>query len=249
MTRISLDGDLVDPPDRTLSEEKILDEAGADDPAYVFFTSGTTGVPKGILGSHKGLSHFIQWEQKRFGGNTNDRVAQLTGVSFDVVLRDIFLPLSSGATLCLPDIASVPHGDDVIGWMRRERITILHTVPSLAAAWLDSRESRGGLPNLRWTLMAGEPLTDTLVRRWREQMGTTHGILNLYGPTETTLAKCAYRVPAEPSSGVQPIGEPLPDTQALIINKADQLCGLGEPGEIVIRTSFRSLGYLNADRS
>ena len=96
--------------------------------------------------------------------------------------------------------------------------------------------------------MAGEPLTDTLVRRWREQMGTTHEILNLYGPTETTLAKCAYRVPAEPSSGVQPIGEPLPHTQALIINKADQLCGYGEPGEIVIRTSFRSLGYLNAAR-
>jgi amino acid adenylation domain-containing protein len=248
VTRISLDGDPVDPHDRTLSEGKVPGTAGADDPAYVFFTSGTTGVPKGILGSHKGLSHFIEWERNTLQITTNDRVAQLTALSFDVVLRDIFLPLCSGATLCLPDTASVPHSDDVVGWMRRERITILHTVPSLAAAWLDSREAAGGLPNLRWTLMAGEPLTETLVRRWREQMGTAHEILNLYGPTETTLAKCAYRVPAEPSSGVQPIGDPLPDSQALIINKADQLCGLGEPGEIVMRTPFRSLGYLNADR-
>ena len=143
VTRISLDGDPVDLPDRTLSEEKILGEVGADDPAYVFFTSGTTGLPRGILGSHKGLSHFIEWERNALDVTTNDRVAQLTGVSFDVVLRDILLPLISGATLCLPDTGSVPHGDDVIGWMRRERITILHTVPSLAAAWLDSRESPG----------------------------------------------------------------------------------------------------------
>ena len=246
VTRISFDGDLVDVCDRTPSERTIPGEAKADEPAYVFFTSGTTGVPKGILGTHKGLSHFLQWEQDALGVDSNDRVAQLTGLSFDVVLRDIFLPLSAGATLCLPDTASVPHGNEVVGWMRRERITILHTVPSLAAAWLDSLDSRAGLPDLRWTVMAGEPLTDTLVRWWREQMGTTHGILNLYGPTETTLAKCAYRVPADPGSGVQPIGEPLPDTQALIINKADQLCGIGEPGEIVIRSSFRTLGYLNA---
>ena len=219
--------------------------ANPGDPAYVFFTSGTTGVPKGILGTHKALSHFLQWEEQTLSIGPTDRVSQLTGLSFDVVLRDIFLPLSAGATLCLPDTASVPHGEDVIPWMRRERITILHTVPSLAAVWLDSLESRAGLPDLRWVLMAGEPLTDTLVGRWREKMGTAHGILNLYGPTETTLAKCAYRVPSDPVPGVQPIGKPLPDTQALVINRADQLCGIGEPGEIVIRTPFRTLGYIN----
>ena len=129
--------------------------------------------------------------------------------------------------------------------MQRERVTILHAVPSLAAAWLDSLESRRGLPDLRWVLMAGEPLTDTLVGRWREKMGTAHEILNLYGPTETTLAKCAYRIPANPPAGVQAIGRPLPNTQALVINKADQLCGIAEAGEIVIRTPFRTLGYLN----
>jgi amino acid adenylation domain-containing protein len=243
-TEISSNGSVLDAPEQSLGA---LDPYAVrpDDPAYVFFTSGTTGMPKGIRGSHKGLSHFLHWEQEALSITSTDRVAQLTGMSFDVVLRDIFLPLSAGATLCLPDSESTPHGTDTISWMKRERVTILHTVPSLAAAWLDSPDSSAALPDLRWTLMAGEPLSDTLVGRWCEKIGTAHQILNLYGPTETTLAKCAYRIPAEPAPGVQPLGRPLPNTQTFVINKTGQLCGIGEPGEIVIRTPFRTLGYLN----
>ena len=243
MTSISSKGTC---PDASVpSAITITGNVDPEDPAYVFFTSGTTGVPKGILGIHKALSHFLEWEQQALNLTSSDRVAQLTGLSFDVVLRDIFLPLSTGATLCLPDTGLVAHGEGVIAWLRRERITVLHMVPSLAAAWLDGGESCTGLPDLRWVLMAGEPLTDTLVGRWRETMGRAHGIVNLYGPTETTLAKCAYWIPETPLPGVQPVGRPLPDTQALVLNKADQLCGIGEPGEIVIRTPFRALGYLN----
>ena len=129
--------------------------------------------------------------------------------------------------------------------MLREQITILHVVPSRANAWLDELEASQRFSHLRWVLFAGEPLTATLVERWRDKVGAADGVMNLYGPTETTLAKCAYRVPADPTPGVQPIGKPLPDTQALVINKADQLCGIGEPGEIVIRTPYRTLGYLD----
>ena len=92
-------------------------------------------------------------------------------------------------------------------------------------------------------------MTDTLVQRWRKTMGRAPGIVNLYGPTETTLAKCAYWIPEKPLPGVQAIGRPLPHTQALVLNKADQLCGIGEPGEIVIRTPFRTLGYLNGEQT
>ena len=243
LTQVSPSGSLLDGPQGSPALDPTT--VHPEDPAYIFFTSGTTGVPKGIRGTHKGLSHFLRWEQEALSLRSTDRVAQLTGLSFDVVLRDIFLPLSAGATLSLPDTESTPHGTDTISWMKRERVTILHTVPSLAAAWLDSLASRADLPDLRWVLMAGEPLTDTLVDRWREKMGTTHEILNLYGPTETTLAKCAYRIPPNPSAGVQAIGRPLPNTQALVINRADQLCGIAEAGEIVIRTPFRTLGYLN----
>ena len=243
LTRISCEGECAEAQSGPVFEGII--SAQPEDPAYVFFTSGTTGVPKGILGTHKGLSHFLQWERQILSVSSGDRVAQLTGLSFDVVLRDIFLPLTSGATLCLPDSASASPVDSVVPWLLRERITILHTVPSLANAWLEGLESPMPLPDLRWVLFAGEPLAAALVHRWRERMGTAGGIFNLYGPTETTLAKCAYRVPLDPSPGVQPIGSPLPETQALIINQANQLCGIGEPGEIVIRTPFRTLGYLN----
>ena len=77
----------------------ILDPNG---PAYIFFTSGTTGVPKAVLGCHKGLSHFLAWQRDTFNVGPGDRVAQLTNLSFDAVLRDVFLPLTSGAELCLP---------------------------------------------------------------------------------------------------------------------------------------------------
>ena len=176
---------------------------------------------------------------------SGDRVAQLTSLSFDVVLRDIFLPLTSGTTLCLPDSTFESHDNSVVPWLLRERITILHTVPSLASAWLDGLESPVPLPDLRWVLFAGEPLTDSLVHRWREMIGTSGEMINLYGPTETTLAKCAHRISLDVSPGVQPIGRPLPNAQALVINQSDQLCGIGEPGEIVIRTPFRTLGYLS----
>ena len=244
-TRISCDGEPMRTQGGNSPETEISRYAEPEDSAYVFFTSGTTGSPKGILGTHKALSHFLGWEQQTLGVSSGDRVAQLTGLSFDVVLRDIFLPLTAGATLCLPDSASESHETAIVPWLLRERITILHTVPSLANAWLDSLESPIPLPDLRWVLFAGEPLTALLVHRWREKVGAAGGIFNLYGPTETTLAKCAHPVPQEVSPEVQPIGAPLPSTQALVINQANQLCGIGEPGEIVIRTPFRTLGYLD----
>ena len=99
---------------------------------------------------------------------------------------------------------------------------------------------------LRCVFFAGEPLTDSLVRRWRESISAQAQLVNLYGPTETTLAKCYYVMPEQPSFGVQPVGRPLPQTQALVFNRAGARCGIGEPGEIVIRTPFRTLGYVNA---
>ena len=101
---------------------------GDDDPAYVFFTSGTTGAPKGVLGCHRGISHFLDWQRQTFGIDTSDRVAQLTSLSFDVLLRDVFLPLTSGATLCLPEDADLANP---LAWLARERVTVVHAVPTL----------------------------------------------------------------------------------------------------------------------
>jgi amino acid adenylation domain-containing protein/FkbM family methyltransferase len=217
-----------------------------DDAAYIFFTSGTTGVPKGILGNHKGLSHFLHWQRETFGIDASDRAAQLTALSFDVLLRDVFLPLVSGATLCLPDDPESAGPEQLMEWLEREEITLLHSVPSLAQYWLAHKPPSVSPRHLRHVFFAGEPLPDALVRRWREAFPGGCEIINLYGPTETTLAKCFYRVPEKDvPPGSQPVGHPLPQTQALVLNEQQQLCGLGEPGEIVIRTPFRSFGYIN----
>jgi amino acid adenylation domain-containing protein len=226
-------------PDELATE---LPHPAPDDPAYIFFTSGTTGRPKAVLGRQKGLSHFLTWQRDTFGIGPGDRAAQLTGLSFDVVLRDIFTPLIGGATLYLPDEDDLSP-ERILPWIGRHAITLLHTVPSLASAWLVSAPPGSGADALRWTFFAGEPLLDQLVERWRAAFPRSAAI-NLYGPTETTLAKCFYRVPDPPAERVQPVGEPLPQTQALIL-AGERPCGIGEVGEIVIRTPFRSLGYLN----
>ena len=222
-----------------------LPQLEGDDPAYVFFTSGTTGLPKGVKGVHKGLGHFLNWQRKNFDIQPGDRAAQLTALSFDVVLRDVFLALVSGATLCLPDDNIQLDAEETWKWLQKTKITIVHTVPTLAQSWLNSPAARATLPDLRWVFFAGEPLKDLFVNRWRETCPTA-GIVNLYGPTETTMAKCFYQVPETVLPGVQPIGRALPQTQALVINSHEQLCGIGEPGEIVMRTPFRTLGYINA---
>jgi amino acid adenylation domain-containing protein len=222
-----------------------LPRLAPDDAAYIFFTSGSTGVPKGVLGCHKGLSHFVHWQADTFDVGPDDRVAQLTRLSFDPVLRDVFLPLTRGATLCIPDTYGALGPHDLVRWLAQERITIVHTVPTLAQSWLTDMPGDVPCPDLRRVFFSGEALTDTLVHRWRARFPGCD-VVNLYGPTETTMVKGFYKVPQDLRPGVQPIGSPIPQTQLLVFTPHRQLCGIGEPGEIVIRTPFRSLGYVNA---
>ena len=213
-------------------------------PAYIFFTSGSMGVPKAVLGSQQGLGHFMTWQREEFEISPVDRVAQMTNLTFDVMLRDIFLPLTSGATLCLPMEKDVV---DSLTWLEKQRITALHAVPTVARNWLDHQGTEVSLTNLRYVFFAGEPLTDSLVNDWREAFPETGEIVNFYGPTETTLCKLFYRVPDPPQARIQPIGHSMPGCQALVMGPNGVLCAVGEPGEIVIRTPYRSMGYLNAE--
>jgi amino acid adenylation domain-containing protein len=236
-------GQAEDPVQPERPSSSVHAPPGPDDPAYVFFTSGTTGTPKAVLGLHKGLSHFVTWQACSFELGPDDRAAQLAGLSFDVVLRDIFTPLTTGATLCLPP-AELP-SEAVVPWLAEAGITVVHVVPSLAQTWLAQAPPRLSLPSLRWIFSAGEPLTDALVLDWR-RVAPHCRVVNLYGPTETTMVKCFYRVPDEVESGIQPVGESLPESQALILTAAGQLGGVNEIGEIVLRTPFRTRGYINA---
>jgi amino acid adenylation domain-containing protein len=213
--------------------------------AYVFYTSGTTGMPRAVLGTHRGLGHFLAWQRTAFDVGPGDRIAQTIRLSFDAVLRDVFLPLTSGATLVLPEDGDLAEPDATLAWLERQRITLVHTVPSLGQHWTARADGRACLPDLRCVFFAGEPLQAELVQRW-QQLAPVAEVINFYGPTETTMIRCYHRVPDPPPAGVQPAGIPLPDTQALVLTPEHARCGVGEIGEIVLRTAYGTRGYLNA---
>ena len=223
-------------PPRRSDQSRSPHTIRGDDPAYVFFTSGSTGQPKAILSCHNGLSHFLHWQRETFTIGTEDRVSQLIGLTFDPLLRDVFLPLTSGATLCMPTEDDLL---DTIGWMKREGITVVHTTPTLMQSWLLDAEPQIDLECLRWVFVGGEPITDVLIGKWRRRISGPARLVNLYGSSETPMARCFYPIPAEVTPGVQPIGLSLPQSQALVLNAAGLLCGIGETGEIAVRSPYR----------
>ena len=219
-------------------------EMGQDDLCYVYFTSGSTGQPKGISGRFRGIAHFIRWEIEAFGVGPGWRVSQLTSPSFDAYLRDMFVPLCAGGTLCAPaDRETITDGRRLAAWLENEEIQLVHTVPSLFRTLL-AADPPGSFPALRWVLLSGEPLLPSDVRRWSELQGSTARLVNLYGPSETTMTKFVHFVePADAERRAVPIGKPMPGARAVILDARGKVCPPRSVGEIYIRTPFRSLGY------
>jgi mycobactin peptide synthetase MbtE len=222
--------------------------ATGDDASYIVFTSGSTGEPKAILGSQKGLSHFVHWEIGELALNETVRASQLAAPTFDVSLREIFVPLLAGGTVCIPGSECRGAIDRLLDWLEAERITLLHAVPSLFRTLTEAIRRRQHpdrlLPDLRHVLLAGEPLYGADVQKWRSSIGERIELVNLYGPSETTLAKAFYRIPplTEGATRMIPVGHPLPNT-ALLVIRDGELCDPGEIGEVYIRTPFMSHGY------
>ncbi len=214
-----------------------------NDSAYIIFTSGSTGFPKAIEGQHKGLSHFIHWEMKTFALTETTRVSWLAPPTFDVSLRDIFVPLLSGGTLVIPDAELRKKAFYLPNWLSDNKITLMHCVPSLFRMLIKELSSQQ-LPDLQTILLAGEPLYAKDVTAWRALFGERIELVNVYGPSETTLAKAYHTIkelPAQPQAMI-PIGQAISNS-ALLIIKNGRLCAIGEIGEIYIKTPFRSKGY------
>jgi len=230
--------------------------ADPDSPAYLTFTSGTTGEPKCILGTHGPLSHFVDWHVRQFGLKHSDRFSMLSGLAHDPLLRDIFTPLCLGATL------SIPTTDDIFGpgrlsrWMRRRRITVAHLTPPMAQLLADpSANPPKPLPELRYAFFGGDLLTQREASLMTA-MAPRVECINFYGATETPQAMAWFRVPraAETPQASEtalarpiPIGWPIADAQILIMNRVGVLAGSGELGEIYVRTPYLSSGYINDD--
>lgn len=212
------------------------------DHAYIAFTSGSTGQPKAIVGSHNGLSQFLTWQSQEFSIGPGERFAHLTNLSFDVWFRDVFTPLISGATVCIPT-AHQQSAQSFFDFLRNSRITATHLVPSITNLWINSHWPESPIEYLKHAFFAGEPLEGVLVKKWK--LAFPHSqIVNLYGPTETTLAKHFKRIESDVVDGVQPVGFNIPGSMTYILSDDGRLCEPGQTGEICIATPYRSHGYL-----
>ena len=214
--------------------------------AYVAFTSGSTGAPKAILGTHAPLSHFLKWHCRTFSFDEKDRFCMLSGLSHDPLLRDIFTPLWLGAMLCIPDPEDIG-SERLAGWMQAEGITIAHLTPALASALAQGGEAEF-LRGLRFAFFGGDLLTGRDVINFR-RMAPDATVVNFYGATETPQAMGYYVVNKDwagpaPESSV-PLGRGIEDAQLLLLNNSGGLAGIGELGEIAVRTPYLTLGYAN----
>ncbi len=219
------------------------------DGAYLYFTSGTTGKPKPILGMNRSLAQFIEWEINEFAIEENTRVSQLTPICHDPYLRDVLVPLFAGGVLCIPeDKKTIISRESFIGWLNDEAIELMHCTPSLFASIKPDDTLKDSFRSLKNVLLAGEKIVPNSLRDWYEVFGDRIQLVNVYGPTETTLAKLFYRIsPTDIEKNAIPVGKPIAGAQAIILNDNLKPCPVGAVGMIYIRTPYRTLGYFRDD--
>ncbi|HKH47429.1 MAG TPA: amino acid adenylation domain-containing protein, partial [Thermoanaerobaculia bacterium] len=229
---------------------------GPKDVACIGFTSGSTGGPKGILGLHGSLSHFLPSHCRRFDLGPDDRFSLLSGLGHDPLQREIFTPLYLGATVVVPDPSDYGISGRLAAWMRREQVTVAHLTPTLGQLLteLPPDGKRELVPSLRRVLLVGESLTRKDVARLRA-LAPGVSCINLYGSTETQRAVGFHWVTPEEAEAappdrteraqqVLPLGRGVPDVQLLVLNPGGGLAGLGELGEIAVRSPHLAGGYL-----
>jgi amino acid adenylation domain-containing protein len=220
-------------------------EVAPEDLAYVAFTSGTTGEPKAIAGTHRPLAHFFGWYEREMGIGGGDRVSLLSGLAHDPLLRDVFAPLAAGAAIAIPAAETIGEPGALASWMRAEGVTIAHLTPATAAL-LSSGDGDARLPALRLALVGGDLLRANDVSRLRA-VAPDARLANVYGATETPQVMGVFELPVSPEAvpAVVPLGRGIDGVQLLVLDPAGAPAGVGEVGEIAVRTPYLSLGYLN----
>jgi amino acid adenylation domain-containing protein len=220
-------------------------EQSPDDLAYLLFTSGSTGVPKGVMVTHWNATHFVRSAVERYSITAEDRLSQLFDTTFDLSVFDMFVAWQRGATVCCPPRAALWNP---ASFVRDEQLTVWFSVPSTAMLMKQLGALKpGAFPSLRWSLFCGERLPEEVAIAWAA--AAPHSVVeNLYGPTELTVACTAYRwdpvrSPAECEAGVVPIGHPLPGMYGVVVDEDLVEVTPGEPGELLMTGPQRTAGY------
>ncbi len=215
----------------------------ADAPAYYLFTSGSTGTPKCVVSGHAPLMNFVGWHTETFGFTKADRFSLLSGLSHDPILRDIFTPLSLGASLVIPQQSDITEPGALNRFMQRAGITVCHLTPPMGQLMLARKPGAPALKKLRHLFWGGDQLLPGFVADMRAIAPHARSV-NFYGSTETPQAAAYYVCPDVLSGDRLPIGQGTRGFQVLIADAAGNAVSQGETGEIIIKSDFLSLGYV-----
>ncbi len=219
-----------------------------DRAAYILFTSGSTGVPNGVVLTHRALVNYAAHFAERIGLRAADRVLQFASPGFDVILEELFPTWSVGGAVVLADAETMATPDDLQRLLEKERITGLELPAAFWRPWVDGMAAQGhSLPGaLRWVLVGCEQ-PDVPRLRWWQERGV--GLFTVFGLTETSVTSSVCALPVGP--GAAPVetplslGPPLANTQYYVLDECLNPVPAGVVGELFIGGEGLARGYLN----
>ncbi|HEX5405284.1 MAG TPA: amino acid adenylation domain-containing protein [Pseudonocardiaceae bacterium] len=212
--------------------------ADPDSLAYVIHTSGSTGMPKGVMITHRGLCNYLAWAVAEYGIEPGTVVPLHTSVAFDLAVTSLLGPLFAGACTHV-----LPESDGPLAVARQAGgYRMLKTTPSHLLAVL-AGDGQGGLPPV--VVLGGENVPGDLARGWRELAPATM-FVNEYGPTETVVGSTAYHLPDGIGGATVPIGTPIANTVVHVLDQHLRPVPVGVRGELVIGGAGVARGYRNS---
>ena len=215
----------------------------AEQAAYVLFTSGSTGEPKGVEVSHRAVASYLGWAVEEYRIADGAGALVHTSLGFDLTITSLFGPLLCGATAVV-----VPEADVMAGLARElksgQDFSMLKLTPAHLLVLNDYLDPGRLSGSVRTLIVGGEALRAEALQTWRERAPTTR-IVNEYGPTEATVGCCRYWVTPADVSGPVPIGTAAPTTQLYILDADGEPVPAGEVGELYLAGSQLANGYLN----